>query len=102
PLEDQPYIGGAGGTSGGVACMDGPNKGEKCGAEANPEAFCETSPGSNDGHCDACPVMGGFTTEDEMFILIGSYFIPEPASSQLLYWAILTLTGLAARRSKRA
>jgi len=26
--------------------------------------------------CDACPVRGGFTTADEMFILIGSYYIP--------------------------
>jgi len=29
-----------------------------------------------DGACDACPVNGGTTTEDEMFILLGDYYIP--------------------------
>ncbi len=54
-----------------VACMDGPRKGEPCGLVGG-DAFCGTGPGS----CDACPVKGGVTTEDEMFILLGSYYVP--------------------------
>ena len=50
-----------------VQCMDGPNKGQLCmGDDLN-------CPGSE---CDACPVRGGVTTEDEMFILFGGYFVP--------------------------
>lgn len=26
------------------------------------------------GACDACPVTWGFTTDDEMLILLGSYY----------------------------
>ncbi len=42
---------------------------------AQRDATCDTTPGAGDGDCDACPLRGGVTTEDEMFILIGSYFI---------------------------
>ena len=49
-----------------VACMDGPNRGELCGGD---DANC---PGSI---CDACPLRGGGTTEDEMFILYGSFYV---------------------------
>ena len=84
----------------GVKCMDGPNKGKRCGAFQNPQIFCETAPSLNDGECDACSVMGGFTTEDEMFILIGSYFVPEPSSVMLAVAALATL-GLLARRRRR-
>ena len=38
------------------------------------EASFHDFPG--DGECDACPLRGGVTTEDEMFILIGAYFTP--------------------------
>ncbi len=31
---------------------------------------------SIDGSCDACPLKGGVTTEDEMFILMGSFYVP--------------------------
>lgn len=41
-------------------------------AERN--ASCDSSPGAGDGVCDACPLTGGVTTEDEMFVLLGSYF----------------------------
>ncbi len=27
------------------------------------------------GICDACPLRGGVTTEDEMFILLGAFYI---------------------------
>ena len=57
-----------------VRCAnDGPNKGVLCNAD---DAFCDSSVGAGDGDCDACVLTGGVTTADEMFILIGSYFIP--------------------------
>ena len=37
---------------------------------------CDSSPGAGDGLCDACTLLGGLTTEDEMFVLLGRYFIP--------------------------
>jgi len=58
-----------------AVCMAGPNKGVLCGAE--PDGFCDTEPGLGDGECDACPLQGGTTTEDEMFILLGDYYLPE-------------------------
>ncbi len=54
-----------------VACLDGPHKGELCNGDSH---ACDSSPGANDGVCDACPLRGGVTTEDEMFILLGSYY----------------------------
>ncbi len=57
-----------------VACMDGPNKGVKCGGN---DAFCDSSPGAADGSCDACPVRGGVTTMDEMFIMLGKFYCPN-------------------------
>ncbi|GIW45541.1 MAG: hypothetical protein KatS3mg077_2823 [Candidatus Binatia bacterium] len=36
---------------------------------------CDSSPGALDGRCDACPLTGGVTTEDEMFVLLGLYYI---------------------------
>jgi hypothetical protein len=36
---------------------------------------CDSSDGAGDGLCDACPLLGGVTTEDEMFILLGHYFL---------------------------
>lgn len=54
-----------------VACMAGPNKGNLCyGVNAN----CDSSPGAGDGLCDACPVVGGVTSTDEMFIPIGLFY----------------------------
>ncbi|MBI1816135.1 MAG: hypothetical protein HYR72_14250 [Deltaproteobacteria bacterium] len=38
---------------------------------------CDTAEGANDGFCDACPITGGESTENEMFILIGSYYLDE-------------------------
>ncbi|MCZ6782903.1 MAG: hypothetical protein O7G30_06300 [Proteobacteria bacterium] len=57
------------------ACMDGPNKGVLCNG-TDEAIFCETAPGAGDGECDACPLRGGVTTEDEMFINLGNFFIP--------------------------
>jgi len=55
-----------------VACVAG---------KMNPPAACRTdrdcdsAPGANDGICDACPITGGESTENEMFILIGQYYV---------------------------
>jgi hypothetical protein len=43
--------------------------------ERERNASCN-SEGAEDGLCDACPLRGGVTTEDEMFILMGQYFVP--------------------------
>ncbi len=56
-------------------CMAGPNRGLLCNAD---DALCDSFPGAGDGECDACPVRGGVTTGDEMFILQGAYFIVDP------------------------
>lgn len=37
---------------------------------------CDSSEGG-DGFCDACVLRGGVTTEDEMFILMGAYFVAD-------------------------
>lgn len=58
-----------------VACLNGPKQGELCGGK---NSFCDTKPGAGDGQCDACPLRGGLTTEDEMLILLGSYYINKP------------------------
>jgi hypothetical protein len=60
------------------ACInpDSPAKqGQLCGLETDPDRFCDSAPGAFDGLCDACPLRGGFTTEDEMFILLGNFFV---------------------------
>ena len=37
---------------------------------------CDSSPDVHDGLCDACTLTGGITTEDEMFVLLGRYYVP--------------------------
>lgn len=58
-------------------CADG-KVGEACSGRgtAARNASCDTSPGAGDGSCDACPLRGGVTTEDEMFILLGRFYVP--------------------------
>jgi hypothetical protein len=55
-------------------CAEG-RIGARCGAgpQANRDRSCDSSPGTGDGRCDACPVGFGVTTDDEMFVLTGSY-----------------------------
>ncbi len=55
-----------------IACTEG-NVGATC--FGSNHALCDTSPGAGDGMCDACRLDGGVTTEDEMFILLGSYYV---------------------------
>jgi cysteine-rich repeat protein len=49
-----------------VVCLGGPNKGMECNGD---DFNCP------DSVCDACPLKGGVTTEDEMYIAIGTYYI---------------------------
>lgn len=39
-------------------------------------ASCDSADQAGDGLCDACPSVGGVTTEDEMLVLIGQYYMP--------------------------
>jgi hypothetical protein len=72
------YFQSFGGTlvDGGIACVDGPRRGLTCGGD---DSACDSAPGAGDGVCDACPLVGGVTTDDEMFILLGTYYC-EPGS----------------------
>jgi hypothetical protein len=51
------------------ACLGGPNQGAICGDD---DAFC-----GEGGVCDACPLSGGVTTEDEMFVILGAYYVVD-------------------------
>jgi len=54
-----------------IYCYNQAKRGQECfGNDRN----CDSAPGANDGVCDACTLKGGVTTEDEMFIMIGSYY----------------------------
>ena len=44
-------------------------------ADCRTDRDCDSAPGANDGVCDACPITGGENTENEMFILIGQYYV---------------------------
>jgi hypothetical protein len=57
-----------------VACVSG-KVGASCGGPgASHDRECDSAPGANDGFCDACPITGGESTENEMFILMGQFF----------------------------
>jgi hypothetical protein len=58
-----------------TACAAG-QIGAACAGEDD-DATCDSSPGAGDGDCDACKITGGESTENEMFLLIGQYFIDE-------------------------
>ena len=49
------------------ACFGGDNQGEPCDGD---DSVC-----GEGGVCDACPLLGGVTTDDEMFIPLGSYYV---------------------------
>jgi hypothetical protein len=59
-----------------TGCTEG-RVGQACsgGTEGLRNASCDSTPGAGDGVCDACTLRGGFTTEDEMFILMGGFYI---------------------------
>ena len=54
-------------------CWSG-NVGAPCGGVGD-HATCDSSPGAGDGLCDACTVSGGVSTEDEMFLILGAYWV---------------------------
>ncbi len=56
-----------------IACAEG-RVGAPC-SGVDDHATCDTSPGAGDGMCDACRITGGESTENEMFILLGQYYI---------------------------
>ena len=82
-----------------VACLnEGSTQGMLCGAV---DADCD-NPGQTDGVCDACPVIGGVTTEDEMFAIFTDFFVaPEPSAGLLGGVATGVLAALARRRRPR-
>jgi hypothetical protein len=56
-----------------VACTAG-RIGTGC-AGADDGATCDSSRGAGDGRCDACRITAGVTTENEMFVLGGYYYL---------------------------
>lgn len=50
-------------------CYGGDKKGQSCTMDSD----CGAG-----GVCDACTVSGGVTTEDEMFIMLGDYYVVPP------------------------
>ena len=46
-------------------------------APCGQDTDCDSTPGAGDGWCDACPITGGESTENEMFVLFGAMYI-EP------------------------
>jgi len=52
------------------SCFGGPNQGMVCGDD-------DTACGDG-GICDACPAGGGATIEEEMFLLLGSFYVKTP------------------------
>jgi len=61
-----------------TACVNEGMVGEACRGSED-DAACDSSPGAGDGDCDACRITGGESTENEMFILIGSYYLEDGA-----------------------
>ncbi len=61
-------------------CIGGPSHNTVCGGN---DSVCDSSPGAGDGDCDACRLLGGVTTEDEMFILLGSRFVSSASQAFL-------------------
>lgn len=57
--------------------------GAPCSGESIEERHrsCDSSAGALDGECDACPLTGGVTTEDEMFVLLGLFYLPNLPSA---------------------
>jgi hypothetical protein len=41
-------------------------------------AACQSDADCEGGSCDACAVTWGVTTEDEMFFLMGNYYVAPP------------------------
>jgi hypothetical protein len=78
PSSARDVFGGAfGGTCHPVACTAG-RVGAACDGKDD-DTTCDTSPGAGDGDCDACAITGGESTENEMFLIGGSYYVDPEA-----------------------
>ena len=70
----------------GIVCLNEAKRGTPCeGDAAGYQADnhkCDSAAGANDGVCDACPLSGGVTTSDEMFIPLGSYYCDPSVPGQ--------------------
>jgi hypothetical protein len=62
-----------------VACAAG-KVGTAC-SGVNDNHTCDSASGANDGLCDACRISGGESTENEMYILIGQYYLATTGSA---------------------
>ena len=58
-----------------IACVAG-QIGAPCDGPDD-DAACDSSPGAGDGWCDACAITGGESTENEMFLVLGRYYVLE-------------------------
>ncbi len=74
-LPDSTKIPGVPGACSPEACVSGVI-GAPC-AGADDHAACDSSPGAGDGMCDACAITGGESTENEMFLILGNYYLKE-------------------------
>ncbi len=59
-----------------TGCIEG-RVGSKCsgGSQSARDASCDSTAGAGDGVCGGCTVGGGVTTEDEMYILMGAFYV---------------------------
>lgn len=67
----------AGGSCQPTHCAEGRLAAACSGGNTNQrDRSCDSAPGAGDGFCDACAAGFGVTTDDEMFVLTGSFYIP--------------------------
>lgn len=73
----RPLVPGLGGCPVATHCAEG-RVGAPCSGAGTEQRHrsCDSSPDAGDGLCDACPLRGGVTTDDEMFVLLGIYYVP--------------------------
>ncbi len=59
-------------------CAEG-KIGQQCSGndQASKDASCDSSPGAGDGFCDACTAGSGLTSDDEMFVMLGAYYLED-------------------------
>ena len=74
-LPDSVFIDGVPGECQPIACASG-EIGSPC-AGVDDHATCDSAPGAGDGMCDACAITGGESTENEMFLILGDYYLIE-------------------------
>lgn len=80
PEPPLPFVPGGPCSGESTRCIGGPSHNLACNLD---DSVCDSAPGAGDGDCDACWLHGGVTTEDEMFILLGSYFIGSTSQAFL-------------------